>query len=110
MNENKSELVGRVVDLAGLLDYQNGAVVSNTIIKEKVGTVTLFAFDQGQEFSEHSTPFDALVQIVDGEMEITLSGTPHRVRAGEMLIMPADVPHALTAISKAKMLLVMIRA
>lgn len=110
MNENKSELIGRVVSLTGLLDYQDGAVVSNTIIKEKVGTVTLFAFDRGQGLSEHSTPFDALVQIIDGELEITLSGIPHRVKAGEMLIMPADVPHALTAISKAKMLLVMIRA
>jgi len=112
-NNNQSDtgkLVGRVVELAGLVEYQEGSVVSRTVIDKDTGTVTLFAFDQGQGLSEHTTPFDALVYILDGEAQITISGDPFNVKAGEMLIMPADQPHGLTAVQPFKMLLVMIRS
>ena len=104
------ELVGRAVHLAGLVEYQTGAVVSRTVVDKQVGTVTVFAFDEGQGLSEHTAPYDALVTILDGEAEVTIAGEPHRVAAGEMIIMPASHPHALRAISRFKMLLVMIRA
>ena len=104
------QLIGRVVELAGLVEYQEGSVVSRTVIDKDTGTVTLFAFDQGQGLSEHTTPFDALVYILDGEAQITISGEPFNVKAGEMLIMPADQPHALTATQPFNMLLVMIRS
>jgi quercetin dioxygenase-like cupin family protein len=99
--------VHRVVDLAS---YQNGAVVSRIVIKGEAGNVTLFAFDAGQELSEHTTPYDALVQVLDGEAAITVAGHPHRVRAGEMILMPARQPHALKAVLRFKMLLTMIRS
>ena len=97
----------KLVDLA---DYQTGSVVSRTIINKKTGTVTFFAFDEGQSLSEHTAPFDALVHILDGEGEITISGKPFQLKAGEMIIMPANEPHALRAIQKFKMLLIMIRS
>ncbi len=103
-------LLGQVVDLAGLVDYQAGAVVSRTLVKKATGTVTLFAFDTGQELSEHTAPFDALVQVLDGQVEVTISGQPMRLRAGQMVIMPANDPHALKAVDPFKMLLVMIRS
>ena len=103
-------LRGEVATLTDLVDYQRGSVVSREIIKKKTGTVTLFAFDEGQGLSEHTTPFDALVCILDGEAEITISGKPHRLSAGEMIIMPANEPHALKAVKRYKMLLVMIRS
>lgn len=103
------ELAGRPVDLARLLAYQEGAVVSRTIVDKETGTVTLFAFDEGQGLSEHTAPFDALVHVIDGEAAITVSGNESRLRAGEMLIMPAGEPHALRAVKPFKMLLVMIR-
>ena len=84
--------------------------MSGEIVKKKTGTVTLFAFDEGQGLSEHTTPFDALVYIVDGEAEITISGKPHRLRAGEMIIMPANEPHAVNAVKRFKMLLAMIKS
>ena len=84
--------------------------MSRTIINKKAGTVTIFAFAAGQGLSEHAAPFDALVQVLDGEAEIRISGKPHRLRAGEMIIMPANDPHALRAIKKFKMLLVMIKS
>ena len=93
-----------------LLDYQEGSVVSRTIIDKKTGTVTLFAFDEGQGLSEHTAPFDALVHLIDGEAEITISGKPLRIKKGEMLIMPANEPHALKAVKKFKMILIMIRS
>ncbi len=95
---------------AEIVDYQDDAIVSKTIIDKKTGTVTFFAFDKGQELSEHTAPFDALVIILDGDVEISLSGKPFRVSQGEMIIMPANVPHALRAIHKFKMMLVMIRS
>ncbi len=99
--------VNRVVDL---VSYQDGAVVSRIVIKREAGNVTLFAFDAGQELSEHTAPYDALVQVLDGEAAITIAGQPHRVRAGEMILMAAHQPHALKAVSQFKMLLTMIRS
>jgi quercetin dioxygenase-like cupin family protein len=99
--------VSRVVDP---LSYQDGAIVSRVVVKREAGSVTLFAFDAGQELSEHTTSYDALVHILDGEAEITVAQHPHRVRAGEMILMPARQPHALKAITRFKMLLTMIRA
>ena len=99
--------VSRVVDL---VSYQDGAVVSRIVIKRDTGNVTLFAFDAGQELSEHTTPYDALVQLVDGEAAITIAGRPYRLRAGDMIIMPAHQPHAVKALSPFKMLLTMIRS
>ena len=104
------ELIAQVSNLAALVDYQEGSVVSRTLIGKKVGTVTLFAFAEGEGLSEHTAPFDALVCLIEGEAEIVISGKPLRLRAGEMTIMPADQPHALKAIEKFKMMLVMIKA
>lgn len=99
-----------VVQLASLVNYQNGAVVSREVLRKKTGTITIFAFDEGQGLSEHTTPFDAVANVVEGDMEITIAGTPHRVKVGDTLIMPANQPHALKAITKSKMLLIMIRS
>ena len=99
-----------VMRLAELAVYQDGAVVSKTLLSKLTGTVTFFAFDKGQGLSEHTAPFDAMAQILDGEAEITVAGTPFQVRQGEMLIMPAHQPHALRAVTPFKMLLTMIRS
>jgi quercetin dioxygenase-like cupin family protein len=96
--------------LTDMLDYQEGSVVSRTLIDRDKGTVTLFAFDRDQGLSEHTAPFDALVQILEGKAEITISGVPSILEAGEMIVMPADEPHALRALEKYKMMLVMIRS
>jgi quercetin dioxygenase-like cupin family protein len=104
------DLIGRSLNTAGLVAYQAGSVVSRTIVNQKTGTVTLFAFDQGQSLSEHSAPFDALVFGLEGEADIMIDGSPHRVRAGEMIIMPANHPHSLKAATPFKMALVMIRS
>ena len=93
-----------------MIAYQEGAVVSRTIIDKPVGTVALFAFDEGEGLSEHTTPYDAMVHVLDGEVEITIGGDPYTVGAGEMIVMPADVPHALRAVTRYKMLLTMVRA
>lgn len=92
------------------LEYQAGAIVSRTIVKQKGGSVTLFAFDEGEELSEHTAPFDALVQVLDGEARITIGGSPHTVAAGQSIVMPSDVPHALHATTRFKMLLTMIKS
>ena len=96
--------------LAELVDYHAGSVVSRTLIKKPTGTVTLFAFDQGEGLSEHTSPFDAMVWVMDGKAEITIAGTPHQLATGEMIVMPANQPHALKAVARFKMLLVMIRS
>lgn len=93
-----------------LVPYQEGAVVSRTVIKRPTGTVTLFAFDQGEGLSEHTAPYDALVQVFDGEAEVRIDGVPWRVAAGEMIVMPAGHPHALKAVTHFKMMLVMVRS
>jgi quercetin dioxygenase-like cupin family protein len=99
-----------VLLISSLADYQVGAIVSRQITKAEGGNVTLFAFDEGQELSEHTTPFDALVQVLDGEVEIKISGKPFLLKAGESILMPANHPHALKASKKFKMLLTMIKA
>lgn len=96
--------------ISNLIDYQDGSVVSREIIRKETGTVTLFAFDRGQGLSEHTAPFDAMVQVIDGEAEVTISGEKHRLVAGEMIIMPAEKPHAVMAVKPFKMLLTMIRS
>jgi quercetin dioxygenase-like cupin family protein len=96
--------------LSELVEYQDGSIVSRTIIDKETGTVTLFAFDQGQGLSEHTAPFDALVLVLDGEAEVTVSQQPHRLTQGEMIIMPAGQPHSLKALKKFKMMLTMIRS
>lgn len=110
MGDGKANLVGQAIATAGVIAYQEGSVVSRTLIDKKIGTITLFAFDEGQGLSEHTAPYDAFVQVVDGEAEISISGTSHSVRAGEMIIMPAHQPHSVRASKRFKMLLVMIRA
>ena len=95
---------------AELVNYQDGAVVSREIVKKPTGSVTLFAFDEGQGLSEHTAPFDALVQVVEGETEIMISGQPHCLQSGEMILMPAGLPHALKALKRFKMILTMIRS
>lgn len=103
-------LVAAPTNLAELVAYQEGAVVSRTLIDKKTGTVTLFAFDEGQRLSEHTAPFDATVHVLDGEAEIVVSGKPFRLQAGEIVILPANQPHALSAVKKFKMVLIMIRS
>ena len=103
-------LVAGVNRLVDLVAYQKGSVVSRTIIDKKTGTVTLFSFEEGQGLSEHTAPFDALVCILDGEAEISISGKPLHLREGEMVIMPANQPHGLQAAKRFKMLLTMIRS
>lgn len=102
-----AEPVSKVKDMVA---YQDGSIVSKEIIKKPTGTVTIFAFDQDQGLSEHTAPFDALVYIMDGEAEITISGEPHRLKEGEMIIMPGGKPHALKAVKRFKMMLVMVRS
>lgn len=96
--------------LRDLVSYADGAVVSRTIVKSAAGTLTLFAFDADQGLSEHTAPFDALVQMLDGQADITIGGTRHRLHEGETILMPANAPHALHAAGRFKMLLTMLRA
>jgi quercetin dioxygenase-like cupin family protein len=105
----KEAFMQKITDMQNSVSYSDGSVVSQTVIEKKTGTVTLFAFDKGQGLSEHSAPFDALVEVLDGKAVITIGGEPHEVKAGEYVIMPANVPHALKAVEKFKMLLVMIK-
>ena len=109
-DKNEGELVGQVNNLSELVNYQKGSVISRTIINKKAGTVTLFAFDEGQSLSEHTAPFDALVHVLDGEAEITMSGICLLLKDGQMVIMPANKPHALKATQRFKMMLVMIKS
>ncbi len=95
--------------LADLVHYQAEAIVSRVLVKRPAGSITVFAFDAGQELSEHTAPFDAVVSVLDGEAEIAIAGTPHRVGAGEAIFMPANTPHALRAVSRFRMMLAMIR-
>lgn len=101
------EQVHRIVDL---VSYQDGAVVSRTVVKQQTGNVTLFAFDAGQELSEHTAPYDALVQVLEGSAEVTIAGHPYRLGEGDMIVMPASKPHAVKAPSRFKMMLTMIRS
>jgi quercetin dioxygenase-like cupin family protein len=111
MSDKKMEnIVAKASNLSGLIDYQEGSVVSRTIIDKKTGTVTLFAFDENQGLSEHTAPFDAMVYVLDGEVEVTISGKPITLKQGEMTIMPANKTHALSAKTRFKMLLTMIKS
>ncbi len=106
----KEDLKAKAIKTKDLAAYNSGAVVSRTIIERPTGTVTIFSFDEGQGLSEHIAPFDAMVEIIDGEAEIKIDGKPNIVKEGEFIIMPAGKPHALKAIKKFKMLLIMIKA
>ncbi len=110
MEKDREELIARTIRLDTLIAYQDGSIVSRTIIDKKTGTLTLFAFSRGQALSEHTAPYDALVYIIEGQAEVSISGKPHNVKASEMIIMPANEPHALKAVTDFKMLLVMIKA
>ncbi len=105
-----NSLFAEVSILEDLIDYQEGSVVSRTLVDKETGTVTLFAFDENQGLSEHTAPYDAMVQVLDGEVKITISGKPVDLRKGEITIMPANQPHALAAKTRLKMLLTMIKS
>jgi quercetin dioxygenase-like cupin family protein len=102
--------VGKNQELVSLIDYSNGSIVSKTIVDMLAGTITLFAFDKGQELSEHTTPYNAVVQVLDGSARLTIGGKDVTVPAGHIIIMPANVPHAASAEERFKMLLTMVRA
>ena len=108
--ENMENIAAQGAHLADLVDYQKGSVVSRMLINKKSGTVTLFSFDKGQNLSEHTAPFDALVYILDGEAVITISGKSLTAKEGDIVVMPAHEPHALQAVKKFKMMLTMIRS
>lgn len=110
-NKEKSSNIkeGQVFDLTKLVDYGEGAIVSRTLVKNDAGTVTLFAFDIGQGLSEHTAPFDALVQVIDGEGEFIIGDKPHKAGKGQIILMPANVPHAVQADKRFKMMLTMLR-
>jgi quercetin dioxygenase-like cupin family protein len=108
-SDGPAELAG-VASQSDVVAYQTGAVVSRTLLKSPGGTVTAFAFDAGEGLSEHTAPFDALVLMVEGEAEVSISGSPHHLQAGQLLKLPARQPHAVKAITRFKMFLVMIKA
>jgi quercetin dioxygenase-like cupin family protein len=105
-----SSCVGQTQDLVGLVEYSQDSIVSKTLVDKTAGTITLFAFDEGQKLSEHTAPYDAVVQIVDGRARLTVGGKDVKALAGQIVIMPANVPHAVAAEGRFKMLLTMIRA
>lgn len=104
------ELKAKAITVEDLIEYQEGSVVSREIIRKDTGTVTIFAFDKGEGLSEHTAPFDAMVQVIDGKAEITISGNKNVLEKGDMILMPANDPHALYALEKYKMILTMIRS
>ena len=110
MDNNEQNVKGIPFNLADHVSYADGSVVSKTLFKKEIGNITLFSFDSGQGLSEHTAPFDAMVHVVDGKAEITISGKPHIVESGQMIILPVDEPHSLKAIENFKMLLIMIRS
>lgn len=107
---SQSDLPTKPTKITDWSDYQKGSIVSRKIIQKQTGNVTFFAFDKGEALSEHVSPYDALVCVVDGEAEVIVSGNPFRVKAGEMILMPANLPHALKAMNQFKMLLIMVRS
>ncbi len=109
MSEQASSLSERARDLSSMIAVQPKAVVSHTLVNKPAGTITLFAFDAGEGLSEHTAPYDALVHVIDGEAKIRISASEHDVRAGQIILLPANQPHALTAATPFKMLLTMIR-
>lgn len=109
-HQPNEKILAKVEKLENLVDYQDNSIVSRVIISKDTGTVTLFAFDSGQELSEHSAPFDALMYLLDGEAQITISGKVRHLIGGDMIIMPANQPHALKSLKKTKIILVMIKS
>jgi quercetin dioxygenase-like cupin family protein len=105
----RNELKEKVLSLKDLVAYQEGTIASRMIVNKKAGNITLFAFDDGEGLSEHTAPFDAVLTILDGEAEITIGGSPFRLKEGETIIMPANIPHAVSAVARFKMMLTMIR-
>jgi quercetin dioxygenase-like cupin family protein len=105
----RAELIGKVLNLKDLVQYQEGTIASRMIVNRKAGNITIFAFDEGEGLSEHTAPFDAVVTILDGECEVRVGGTPHAMKQGDSIIFPANIPHALSATSRFKMMLTMIR-
>ena len=110
IDAHDSSTLASVIQQAEIVQYQTGSVVSRTLVKKPGGTVTAFAFDEGENLSEHTAPFAALVLMIEGEAEISISTIAHRVHAGQMLLLPAGQPHAVKAMTKFKMILVMIKA
>ena len=108
--KNKEKLDAKATQIVNLIDYQEGSVVSRTILDKEAGTITLFAFDEGQGLSEHTAPYDAMVHVLEGEAKVTISGKAIMVKQDEVIIMPANQPHALFAVSRFKMLLTMIKS
>ena len=108
--KSKEKPVAQAANLIDLINYQEEAVVSRTLIDKKAGIVTLFAFDEGQGLSEHTVPFDALVHLLDGQAEIVISGNPLLLKEGEAVVMPANKPHSMNAVKRFKMILTMIRS
>ena len=106
---SEKELSGKPFRYTELIDYQEGSIVSRTLVDKKTGTVTVFAFDKDQKLSEHTAPFDALVEVIDGEAVINIGGTLNRVASGHQIIMPANIPHGVDADERFKMVLIMIR-
>ncbi len=110
MSADEEVIKGQSITLSDHVQYSDGSVVSKTLINKETGTLTLFAFDAGQSLSEHTAPFDAVVEVIDGQAEITIGGKTVTVQKGQIVIMPADIPHALDAKEKFKVLLTMIRS
>jgi quercetin dioxygenase-like cupin family protein len=108
--KKKEKLEAKATQLADLIDYQDDSVVSRTLIDKEAGTVTLFAFDEGQGLSEHTAPYDAMVHVIEGDAKVTISGKTIIVKPGEVTVMPANQPHALSAVTRFKMLLTMIKS
>lgn len=108
-HKKREDLIGRVLVTNDLLQYQEGTVASRMIVFKKAGTITLFSFDAGEGLSEHSAPYDAILIVTDGQASVSIAGTSFTVRAGEMIIMPANIPHAIKASERFKMTLIMIR-
>lgn len=109
MTTTDEDIRGKIIDLAKGIEYSDGSVVSKTLLDKKTGTLTLFSFAEGQGLSEHTSPYDATVQVIEGEAELTIGGNPVIAKAGELVIMPAGVPHSVRAKKRFKMLLIMIR-
>ena len=109
MSSNEFEK-SKVFSFNDSIEYSDGGIVSKTVLKKQTGNISLFSFAKGEALSEHTAPFDAMIQVVDGQGEITIGGTPHIVNTGESIIMPADIPHAVRAVGNFKMVLTMIRS
>jgi quercetin dioxygenase-like cupin family protein len=108
-SRSREDLVGRVLSLKDLVAYQEGTVASRMIVFQDAGNITLFSFDRGEGLSEHTAPFEAVVTILEGECEVRIAGEPHRLKEGDTIILPANKPHALSAVTRFKMMLTMIR-